>query len=141
MDRMQPISLTAATYTLSKEAHSGTTLSVNRAAGTTITLPASSGDGSTFIFSVGTTVTSNNLIIQVANSTDIMQGVLSVASDIAGVTCPTTTTSDTITMNGSTTGGIKGSLVVLTDAASGYWEVSGGLVSSGAEATPFSAAV
>lgn len=141
MDRMQPQSLTAATYTLSKEGNSGTTLSINRAAGTTITLPASSGDGTTFIISVGTTVTSNSLIIQVANSTDIMQGVLSVASDIAGVTCPTTTTSDTITMNGSTTGGIKGSLVVLTDAASGMWEVSGALVSSGAEATPFSAAV
>jgi hypothetical protein len=64
-----------------------------------------------------------------------------VASDVAGVNCPTTSTSDTITMNGSTTGGILGSRVVVTDAAANKWAVSGALVSSGTEATPVSAAV
>jgi hypothetical protein len=44
-------------------------------------------------------------------------------------------------MNGSTTGGLLGSRVVLTDVASTKWAVSGGLISTGTEATPFSAAV
>lgn len=135
-----PISVTASA-TLTRKRHAGTTTVINAAAGLTLTLPAASGTGDEYTIFVGTTVASNNAIIQVANASDIMQGVLSVATDIAGVTCPTTTTSDTITMNGTTTGGIKGSYVVLKDMATNVWEVSGSLVSSGTEATPFSAAV
>jgi hypothetical protein len=44
-------------------------------------------------------------------------------------------------MSGSTTGGVRGSLVELQDVASGIWMVRGSLVSTGSEATPFSAAV
>lgn len=135
-----PVAITAST-TLSRDVHAGTTVVVNAAAGATITLPASSGKGDEYTIFVNTTITSNNLIIKVANSTDIMQGVLGVATDIAGVTCPTTSTSDTITMSGSTTGGVKGSYVILQDVAAGVWEVSGNLVSTGVEATPFSATV
>ena len=130
-----------ASATLNVDAHAGKTVVVNAAAGATVTLPASSGSGAVYRIVVGTTVSSNSVIIRVANATDVMAGVVSVASDIAGVTCPTTSTSDTITMNGSTTGGIVGSVVILEDVRTGFWGVSGALVSSGAEATPFSAAV
>lgn len=140
MTALAPIAVTAST-TLSRDVHAGATVVVNAAAGATITLPASTGKGDEYTVFVGTTITSNNLIIKVANSTDIMQGVLGVATDIAGVTCPTTSTSDTITMSGSTTGGVKGSYVILHDVAAGVWEVSGNLVSTGVEATPFSATV
>jgi hypothetical protein len=44
-------------------------------------------------------------------------------------------------MNGSTTGGVIGSRVEFQDIATGIWSVRGALVSTGAEATPFSAAV
>lgn len=135
----EPIAITAST-TLTRS-HAEAPVVVNAAAGLTVTLPASTGKGAIYIVVVGTTVTSNSVIIKVANSTDIMQGGLDVSSDIAGVTCPTTTTSDTITMNGTTTGGIKGSTVVLRDVASGVWAVTGSLVASGVEATPFSATV
>ena len=60
---------------------------------------------------------------------------------LVGITCPTAADSDTITMSGSTTGGVRGSMVELQDVASGIWMVRGSLVSTGAEATPFSAAV
>lgn len=140
MTALAPVAVTAST-TLSRDVHAGTTVVVNAAAGATITLPASSGKGDEYTIFVNTTITSNSLIIRVANATDIMQGVLSIATDVAGVTCPTAATSDTITMNGSTAGGVKGSYVVLQDVASGVWEVSGGLVSTGAEGNPFSAAV
>ena len=39
---------------------------------------------------------------------------------------------------GLTTGGVKGSYVDLQDVASATWLVSGRLVSTGVEATPFS---
>lgn len=134
------ITLTAST-TLNADAYAGKTIALNSTTGRTITLPASSGSGVTFEIVVVATVSSGSHVIQVANSTDVMAGAVMISTDIAGVTCPTTSTSDTITMSGSTTGGVIGSRIVLTDVKSGVWAVSGGLVSTGAEATPFSAAV
>ena len=134
------ITLTAST-SITPDAYAGKTTVLSAAAGMTVTLPAATGSGATYEFVVATTVSSNSYIIRVANASDVMMGVLGVASDVAGVNCPTTSTSDTITMNGSTTGGILGSRVVVTDAAANKWAVSGALVSSGTEATPVSAAV
>ena len=134
------IALTAST-SLTADGYAGKVITISAAAGLTITLPAATGSGATYEIVAITTVTSNGYIIAVANASDVMMGVLSVSTDAAGVTVPTAATSDTITMNGSTTGGILGSRVVLTDIATNKWSVSGELVSSGAEATPFSAAV
>ena len=44
-------------------------------------------------------------------------------------------------MSGTTTGGLIGSYVQVTDIASGEYLVSAALVGSGTPATPFSAAV
>lgn len=142
MDRYQPITLTASA-TLSKKVHSGTVVNAHAAAGMTLTLPASSGDGASFVVRVKTTVTSNNLIIQVANATDVMTGYALLAQDAAdtAVMFETASTSDTITMNGTTKGGIVGDLIELIDADSGFWQVRVIGSATGTEATPFSAAV
>ncbi len=137
---MQPITITAST-TLNRKTHAGTQINLSAAAGLTITLPASDGSGSAFMLFVRTTVTSNNYIIQVANATDVMQGGIGLSTDIAGSSLLAATTSDTITMNGSTTGGLIGSWVILTDTAAGFWQLDGFIVCTGTEATPFSAAV
>ena len=134
------ITLTAST-TLNADGYAGKIIALNAAAGLTVTLPAASGSGASFELIAVTSITSNNYVIKVANSSDVMMGTVEVASDIAGVTCPTTATSDTITMNGGTTGGVLGSRIVLTDVAANKWAVFGGLVAVGAEATPFSATV
>jgi hypothetical protein len=134
------ITITAAT-TLNADAYAGRTINLNSATGRIVTLPAATGSGASYTIFVGTTVSSGNHVIRVAAGTNIIQGVLSVSTDAAGVTIPTAADSDTITMNGSTTGGLRGSVIQLQDVASGVWCVSGSLVSSGAEATPFSAAV
>jgi hypothetical protein len=136
----KPVAITASA-TLSRAVNAGTVTVLNAAAGLTVTLPASSGNGDEYDIVVGTTVTSNNDIIQVANGTDVMAGAIMVSTDIAGVTCPTTATSDTITMDGATKGGLAGSWIKLKDVKSGTWAVTGGVLSTGAEATPFSAAV
>lgn len=134
------VAVTAST-TLRADAHGGVTTVLNAAAGLTITLPAATGSGVTFDLFVGTTVTSNSYVVRVASASDVIQGGLGVTTDAAGVVIPTAAASDTITMNGSTTGGLKGSNLRLQDVASGVWSVSGVLVSTGVEATPFSAAV
>lgn len=136
---LQPISA-AAGFTLDRDTHAGTTVYFNDADGGTIVLPASDGTGSTFTIFVGITLTTS-LVIEVANATDTIGGGVAISTDIAGVTMLAAATTDTITLNGSTTGGLVGSWVRLTDVAAGKWMLEGFLCSSGAEGTPFSAAV
>lgn len=135
-----PIAKTAS-FTLDRRVHADNWVKCDAAAGMTVTLPASAGTGDVFKLVVGTTVTSNNFIVQVANGTDVINGGVAISTDIAGITMLASGTDDTITMNGSTKGGVKGSWVKLTDVATGLWVLEGFLVSTGAEATPFSAAV
>src|SRR5512139_4259953 len=137
----QPINVTGSTLTLDRDVHSDTVVTVNRAAGCIITLPASAGNGDEYTIYCGTTITSGSLKVQVANASDTIAGGVAISTDIAGVTMLCGGTDDTITMNGSTTGGIAGSWVKLVDVPGNKWMVSGFLASTGAEATPFSAAV
>ena len=120
-----------------------TVLTVNAAAGLTLTLPAAAGTGDSYEIVVGTTVTSNNLVVQVANASDVMTGLCLIAQDAGdtSVAFETASTSDTITMNGSTKGGIKGDIIRLKDAAANLWSVNIVASGTGTEATPFSAAV
>lgn len=136
----KPISLTAST-TLKREQHSHRVLTLDAAAGLTVTLPAASGTGDEYEIVVGTTVTSNNYIVKVANANDTIKGGVSLSTDIAGVNMLATGTDDTITMNGSTTGGLAGTCLRLKDVKANIWKLEGFLVTTGAEATPFSATV
>lgn len=141
MEFLNPITVTAATITLTKE-HAGTTINLSRAAGITVTLPAATGTGRWYEFFVLTTVTSNSDIIQVVG-TDIMQGFAMAGQDAADtvVLWETAADSDTITMNGSTKGGIRGDSIILKDISSGVWQVRMIGSATGTEVTPFSAAV
>ena len=137
----KPKAVTASRAITSADA--GAVIVVNAAAGLTLTLPASAGTGEAFEIIVGTTVTSNNLVVSVANASDVMTGQCIIAQDAADtlVSFETAASSDTITMNGSTKGGIKGDRIVLKDIAANLWSVSIIASATGVEATPFSAAV
>lgn len=137
-----PINLTASA-TVNSQVHANALCTINAAAGLTVTLPAASGTGNKYEFLIGTTVTSNSVIIQVASASDIMSGQCIQAADVGNTVASyeTAADSDTITFDGSTKGGIKGDRVVLIDSASGVWTVSMVVSATGTEATPFSAAV
>lgn len=139
------VQATAATLALTADAHSARVVVASRAAGVTFTLPAAEGTGDVYTVLVGTAPTSNSVKVQVANATDVIAGI---ANGQDGGTAglakawATAATSDTITMNGTTTGGRVGDFVQLMDAASGLWVlVDSSLKQSGTVATPFSAAV
>ncbi len=121
------------------DSYNGKVIPLNRAGGITVTLPAATGSQAVLRFIVGTTFTSNG-VIQVANATDVMAGSAAVGG-ATGAVFSTLPASDTITMNGSTTGGLAGSYIELIDIAAGDWIVRAALVGSGTPATPFSAAV
>lgn len=138
-----PISITSAALALLANVHAGATVVANRAAGVAFTLPAATGSGVKFKIVIGTTVTSNSTTIKVANATDVMAGVALNAADSGDTAAAfeTAADTDTITLNGSTTGGLKGDVIELEDLSSGLWGVKVVGAATGTEATPFSATV
>jgi hypothetical protein len=136
---LKPVTATAS-LTLNKYDHAENVVNLSAAAGLTVTLPAATGSGAEYEMFVVTTVTSNAYVVQVTG-TDIIQGGVALSTDIGGTNMLTAATTDTISMNGSTTGGLKGSWVKVKDVSSGIWRLNGFLVTTGTEATPFSAAV
>jgi hypothetical protein len=137
-----PAVITAAAATLTAEAYAGRTVVSRLAATQTFTLPAATGTGHVYDFWVEITKT-GDLVIQVANATDVMKGGAILFAD-AGDTVlafATASTSDTVTLDGTTKGGIEGARVTLVDLASGKWGLQVVSDASGTEATPFSADV
>lgn len=145
-----PLQQTAATLPVVAATMSGRTIALNRAAGITVTLPAASGSGNKYRFVVQATASGGNYVIQVANANDYMIGVAFFDGDDAGnaangfTTANTgtpSTESDTITMDGTTRGGVKGAIVEIEDLATNIFSVRVFSAASGAEASPFSVAV
>lgn len=137
------VPVTAATLTVTPEAHSGRTVVLNRAAGQAITLPVATGSGNFYRFFVATSITSNDTTIKVATAAGTMAGVAIVANDTdaSASIFETASDSDTITFNGNTTGGLRGATVELQDVAANLWSVRIVGAATGSEATPFSATV
>lgn len=133
----------AAALTLTEADHAGRTGRFNIAAGVTVTLPRATGSGAKYRFVVQVTVTSVNDVIKVANTDDSMVGTIYMSQDSAdtNVTFDIAADDDTITMNGSTKGGIKGDIIEIEDVATGLFFVLAHLKGTGTEATPMSAAV
>ena len=131
---------------LTQASHAGKIVTLGSADGDTVTLPAATGTGDVYTIVVATTVTSNSHIIQVANATDEFRGVVyQVDTDTSDtlVAYPALDADgyDTITMDGSTTGGLTGDVYVIRDIASGVFQLEGHQNATGTVATPLSAAV
>ena len=136
--------------TITNALHAGRVLLMGEVGGdasATFTLPAATGTGAEFKFIVSV-VNTSNYVIQVADATDTIDGSVVVTNDSTDggtaslISWPTVAASDTITLNGTTTGGVNiGDYILLTDIATNQYSVSGLLNASGTEATPFSAGV
>lgn len=133
------------TLTLVQATHNNKTIQLDTATGSVVTLPTSTGSGAEYNFIVTVLATSNSHKIQVGNSTDVMRGyVLNTDSDTSDAFAGfnTTSTSDTITLNRSTTGSVYiGEQIRIRDVKAGFYAVEGWVASTGTPATPFSAAV
>ncbi len=137
------VNCTTSTLTVTAALHNGAIITLNRAAGIAVTLPAASGTGNIYRFFLGTSVTSNTSTIKVANSSDTMVGFVHQLAD-GGNTANNYEiggTDDTITMDGSTTGGIKGDYIEIIDIATNLFYVNVKQSATGTEATPMSATV
>jgi len=141
------VSLTADT-TLTVAAHSGKILTCNDADGK-FTLPSivttDPGDntdpnqlnnlGATFFFVVETAATDMDIL---TDGTDkFVGGLYTGVDDNTGKTFISASSNDVITMNGSTKGGLVGSIVKVTAMASAKYSVEGIILGSGTLVTPF----
>jgi len=153
VDADSSIALTVAT-------HAGRTVHNNAAGAVTYTLPAINANsdsavagpgadlnnlsniGATFEIFASITKT-GNLVVQVANANDVMVGGAKFIDDTSDnmVGFETVAASDTITLNGSTTGGVTFSKITCTAISSTQWKVDVESGCTGSPATPFSAAV
>ena len=110
----------------------------------TYTLPAATATGSIYKFIVGAVNTSNHLI-KVADSSTVMDGTISICDndDNSVKMFFAASDGDTITLNGTTTGGAVGDYIELIDVASNQWVVRGWCQCPAGSnpATPFSATV
>jgi len=127
-------------------ANSGTTYVLDRAAGIAVTLPSiDAGEvGTKFQFVIKTTITSNSTTIKVPSASETLNGLALIVKDDAGTPAmgfKTGATDDTVSLNGTTTGGIKGDIIEVEAISTTVWLVKVLASATGTEATPFSATV
>lgn len=123
--------------------HANKITAIDAAAGLTVTLPPASGSGNVYRMFIKTTVTSNTVIMQAPDAATTFAGNAVALQDAADTTVAfeTAATTDTVTLNGATQGGLKGHLVTFTDVAADVYLVESIGAATGTEVTPFSAAV
>ena len=141
------VSLTADT-SLTVDAHAGKILTCNDADGK-FTLPSivttDPGDntdpnqlnnlGATFFFVVETAAT--DMDIKTDGTDKFVGGLYTGKDDASGKVFISGASNDVITMNGSTKGGLAGSIVKVTAMASAKYAVEGIILGSGTIVTPF----
>ena len=142
------VSLTADT-SLTVDAHAGKVLTCNDADGKftlpsiVATAPGRDDDpnqlnnlGATFTFVIETAAT--DLDIKTDGTDKFVGGLYLGKSDAAGKTFISGASNDVITLNGSTKGGIAGSIIKVTAVGSAKYFVEGIVLASGSVVTPFS---
>lgn len=139
------INLAATTLTITQATHDGRIVKLSHTgASSTVTLPDATGSGMTVKFIVGAVNTSSH-IIKVPDASNTLKGVVSILdNDSNALTAYAATgTDDTLTLNGTTTGGQIGDWVELVDIAADTWHICGQLLCPAGSnvADPFSATV
>lgn len=120
---------------------SGSLVKFDRAAGIVYTLPTAPVAGTYFDFVVETTITSNAAKVITGAGTELLiGGYTNVDTDTSNAVAAFTGNGSThvaVSMNGTTTGGIKGTKLRFTCLSATAWMVEGTVHGSGTVATAF----
>ena len=149
-----------ASVALTVATHSGRIVHNNAAGAVTYTLPAINANSDSAVagpgadlnnlsnigasFEIFASITkTGDLVVQVANTNDVMVGGAKFIDDTSDnmVGFETVAASDTITLNGTTTGGVTFAKITCTVISSTQWKVDVESGCTSTPATPFSAAV
>jgi len=129
----------AGPYTVTPLLNAGRLTVLNNVVGFTATLPPATGTGNVYQFLIESTVTTPSMVISRGVAADAMFG-SDIQTGAAGAVTGFSPAAgnNTITLNGTTTGGFAGDIITLTDVALNYWSVNITTRISGTAATPFS---
>lgn len=143
--RLVPLTATVA---ITELLHEGRDMYVTGTALATYTLPEATGGGARYRFVIGEVNTSNNVIVVAdTTNTNFIGNILTQDADLVGTIATLTqlapANADTLTFNGTTTGGQLGDWIEFADVATDVWFVTGitSVPAGSNTATPFSAAV
>jgi hypothetical protein len=137
------VDTTATTLTVTATQHAGKMITISSTSPIAVTLPQATGTGNRYRFNVRVVATATAHTIKVANATDVMSGIvyaLTTSSDNV-IGYKTTATDDTISLNGTTKGGVVGDWIEIIDIKTGFFQVMASTAPTGTTATPFSATV
>lgn len=134
------VSTDAGTLALTAALHGDRIVYFNDADGD-VTLPAATGSGIRFKVVIGTAATAMTITVTPDTDEEFAGGLNGVDDDSdAAYAWKAEDNDDTISLDGTATGGKVGDWFEFVDIASGVWLVSGFITQSGgSEATPFSA--
>lgn len=134
------VNTTATVLSLTQAAHAGKIVTVSSASPIAITLPATTGTGNTYTIQLQVAATATGHTINRATTADVMQGFVTALTTASAnvIGYKTTATDNTITLNGTTQGGVVGDIIELIDVKAGFWAVMANTAPTGTTATPFS---
>lgn len=137
------VATTATALTITAALHAHKVVLVNSAEPIAITLPLALGTGDRYTFVIGVSATGTDHTIKVASAADVLTGVALLANtdatEVSGFA--TTSGSDTISMDGTALGGVRGARIELIDIETGAFQVTMTGKADNAVATPFLMAV
>lgn len=139
--RVVTTTATALSLTVTEHAERVVLVNTNSTVANTFTLPVATGSGAKFTIVNNIQQTQGSVVVAANGTTDTLKGVAIIGdttAETAGAFL-TTATSDKISMNLTTTGGLGGDTVELLDGAANVWTVRATLTGSGTLATPWSA--
>lgn len=138
--RIVTTTATSLSLTLTEHAEKVVLIDTNSTVANTFTLPVATGSGVKYTI-INNIVQTQGTVVVAANGTDVMQGVCIAVDSTAGGggdSFVTSATSDKISLNLTTTGGLGGDMVEAWDKAANTWYVRVLTCGSGTLATPFS---
>lgn len=139
--RVVTTTATALSLTVTEHAERVLLVNTNSTVANTFTLPVATGSGAKFTVVNNIQQTQGSVVVAASGTLDTLKGVALIGdttAETAGAFL-TTATSDKLTMNLTTTGGLGGDQVELLDGAANVWTVRATLTGSGTLATPFAA--
>lgn len=138
--RVVTTTATALSLTVTEHAERVVLVNTNSTVANTFTLPVATGSGAKFTIINNIAQTQGTVVVAASGTLDTLTGVAIIAdttAETAGAFV-TTATSDKLTLNATTKGGLGGDQIELLDGKANQWTVRATLTGSGTLETPFS---
>jgi hypothetical protein len=139
--RVVTTTATALSLTVTEHAERVILINTNSTVANTFTLPVATGSGAKFTLIVNTPQTQGTIVVAASGTLDTLTGVARIVdttAETAGAFL-TSATSDKITLNATTMGGLGGDKIELLDGKANQWSIQADLSGSGTLATGFAA--